>query len=638
MRKISLPRIRAVQAGKDAVAAEAAAAGLLDLQSHYVVETLADRIKRAKRTATSSSDHDGPTSHGGSADRHHGPGTHGAAHGGAAGAHHAAGSDAAGPPHAHPVPQHQLPRGEELSGEAQSRGADAPPPCAGARETTWTTGAGGGLAGPGGNSASVKQQQAAKAATAKDEGVGSGSHKTQDARHPAAELNAVANLRGSAGGAQTDSSGGGAGPAVAAQRALNGSGAGKGASATPGLSPSVAAPLPPNGMKRMADFPSRNRGSGGGAPPAKMARTDPQLPRPATTGQDRRSGGGAPPASSELPASKLAAGQRSTSGPVAVKPEPGSGVGEGAGGGGGRTGTGPSPPSRRTAEVEPLPAAGSYKGKLGGGGGGASRGSKDGGGDRGASGPRGAGAEGGAGNGAAGGGNAAAAATTTTEPKTDSDTRTSRVVECFFDLDQPPRAGVVPGVSASLSGLGSTGSRLGAAAAGGGNGFSCHKAHAAGGGGEGGGAAAAPQLLDLAKVRSFKDLWVQLAALYEGTLPDEIDSKLIYLVSVAGERNAEHVCARFPKGNTIQPGVGCSGACKCAGCLGSSCPGSDPLRTCVCAVKSHKGKGLINTCVRLCARAPAQQDEDGDWIMVTPDEPWASVSSAATKVLITNRT
>lgn len=184
---------------------------------------------------------------------------------------------------------------------------------------------------------------------------------------------------------------------------------------------------------------------------------------------------------------------------------------------------------------------------------------------------------------AAGGGGAG---TTTTEPKTDSDTRTSRLVECFFEFSaHPTHPGALglgphglPGMALSggsggcLSGLGSSGSRLGLAGLGMGLGaamgppgmrhvFGVAGPEAGLGPGRGaGGCAPCAELLDLGKIRSYKELWEQLAVLYDGTLPDELDAKIIYL------------------------------------------------------------------------------DEDGDWVMVTPDEPWSSVAAAATKVLVTNRT
>ncbi len=58
------------------------------------------------------------------------------------------------------------------------------------------------------------------------------------------------------------------------------------------------------------------------------------------------------------------------------------------------------------------------------------------------------------------------------------------------------------------------------------------------------------------------------------------------------------------------------------------------------------GNGNQGTTPCLCLQVLASpslvllplQDEDGDWVMVTPDEPWSSVAAAATKVLVTNRT
>ncbi|GLC36571.1 hypothetical protein PLESTB_000163100 [Pleodorina starrii] len=538
-------------------------------------ETLADRIKRAKRATTSSSDQEGPHSHGGSAERHAG---HAAANAGNAatgdGQANTAGAGARGAGEQPPRPT--------VSAEAQSRGAEAAAPGTNPARGLQTAASGGAAAaGAGGANAKQQRQQPPAQGRGKPFGRSEDPMAIPPALFPRSGMPTAeksldqqaqnpVSLRSSGGGAVTDSSGG-------PQRASGPPPAGKGAAAGQGGSGAAAGV---GGKRAAPEAPPSSRRHNG--PPAKFPRSDPHLPRPHQPhAQDRRdsaavaaaagSGRGAsalPPP----PASKLV--HRASSGPPAGRTDGGPGPSDGQGPptsgtapGQAPAPVGPLPPGRpgRLGESD-TPAAGSCKGPVVAG----SRGSKDGAGDKGACGPRHAGGQldaacGGAGVGAGGAG---AAATTTTDPKTDSDTRTSRVVECFFEFDLPCRAA---GGSASISGLGSSGSLQGghglAARLGGGSRFFGGGPTAAtllprgvGAGGGGGGATAAAQFLDLGKVRSFKELWTQLAALYDGVLPDEMDSKLIYL------------------------------------------------------------------------------DEEGDWIMVTPDEPWSSVAAAATKVLVTNRT
>ncbi|GIL89841.1 hypothetical protein Vretimale_19277 [Volvox reticuliferus] len=567
-------------------------------------ETLADRVKRAKRAATSSSDQDGPYSHCGSAERL-------AAHMG----HFAASGDlqaniASGARVTRGDAEEQPPR-PAVSAEAQSRGIE---PVAAGKSSHWglqaPTGLGGGVGGggtagcaggKGGVGAKQPQQQRQQG---REKSVG----RAEDAP-PASVVprnGAVAperllelpasnnNLRMSGGGAVTDSSGagggggGGGGGHVGSHRAsavstgckATGGGGGGGSMLTPSGTAAGA------GTRRTAaDVPLSSRRQ---IPVAKMLRSDPHLPRPSQPhGQDRRSAGHGETAAAAATGGSGRAGGPALPPPPSSKPMHRASCGmrlvvQGPADGPGPLTNGtvpghappPALPSPSTARhgrpgETDMPAAGSCKGPVVAG----SRGSKDGAGDKGACGPRHGinaidAACGGTG-GATGCGGAGAAATTTTEPKTDSDTRTSRVVECFFEFDLACR---VPGTSASISGLGSTGSLQGghslAARLGNGRfiGATAAVAPLLRGGGGGGGVngtaatAAPPQLLDLGKIRSFKELWTQLASLYDGTLPDEMDLKIIYL------------------------------------------------------------------------------DEEGDWIMVTPDEPWSSVAAAATKVLVTNRT
>ncbi|GLI62239.1 hypothetical protein VaNZ11_004834 [Volvox africanus] len=564
-------------------------------------ETLADRIKRAKRTTTSSSDQDGPYSHGGSAERL----TH-AAHVG----HFVSGGD--GP--ANIVNGARVTRGDAedpprpaVSAEAQSRGVE--PAAAGKsshRGLQAPTGPGGGVGaggggGSGGGGAKQPQQQRQqgreKSVGRAEDALASGILRNGAvvSERPSEQPASNNNLRMSGGGAVTDSSGGGAAGAAAGNMGSNRvSAVSAGAKATGG---GVSSGMPtPSGTaagagtrRPAADIPLSSRRQ---IPVTKILRSDPHLPRPNQPhGQDRRSAGHG---ETTAAAAAAAAGSGGRVGATALPPPPsskpmhrascgmrlglqGPADGHGPPSNGMIPGHAPSPalqsPSTawhgRPGETD-MPAAGSCKGPVVAGSGG----SKDCAGDKGACGPRHGdnaidAACGGTG-GATGGGGAGAAATTTTEPKTDSDTRTSRVVECFFEFDLASR---VPGTSASISGLVSTGSLQGghglAARVGNGRFVGAAAAvapllHRAGGGGGGihgtGATAAAAQLLDLGKVRSFKELWTQLASLYDGTLPDEMDSKMIYL------------------------------------------------------------------------------DEDGDWIMVTPDEPWSSVAASATKVLVTNRT
>ncbi|GFR50717.1 hypothetical protein Agub_g12974 [Astrephomene gubernaculifera] len=552
--------------GPSATGGEAAATALAEAGLPYS-ETLADRVKRTKRTTTSSSDHDGPHSLGNSAERAPGQGTPTAG-----GCVEAQGGEGAG----------AVPPRPATSAEAQSRGAEALHASASNRQKQCPGGSEKPGRGPGGR---VGGSSAAAAAASKpqqgqhqppghrdkppgrgDEPPGALGPSERGAEKGGEQQQQPSNaMRASGGGAATDSSCGGAGagggPPAASQRGPTAPTSGK---TTGGNGSSAGA----GGVKRHAEAPTARRPAG---PPAKLPRTDPHLPRPhAAHGLDRRSGSGAPAAvGADAAANAPTATNGRTTGPPppppsgkpphrtpGVKVEPAHAAAEGqaqqpsgvaaaatgAGAGSGRSPPAPPPPRPGRAQGDAdMPAAGSCKGAVAG-----SRGSKDGMGDKGACGPRGGGAAAACG---------AGAATTTTEPKTDSDTRTPRMVECFFEFEQPCR--ILGGGSASVSGLGSSGSLQG---------LPGMVGRGAGGGGmlrAGMGVAAAPatpQHLDLGKIRTFKELWAQLAALYDGVLPDEMDSKIIYL------------------------------------------------------------------------------DEEGDWIMVTPDEPWSSVAAAATKMLITNRT
>ncbi|GIL62624.1 hypothetical protein Vafri_16820 [Volvox africanus] len=566
-------------------------------------ETLADRIKRAKRTTTSSSDQDGPYSHGGSAER--------LAHAAHVG-HFAAGGDGqaniangardtrgdADEPPRPAVSAEAQSRGVEpaAAGKSSHRGLQAPTGPGGVG-AGGTVGGGGGSSGGGAKQPQQQRQQGREKSVGRAEDTlasGAPRNGAVASERPSEQPVSNNNLRMSGGGAVTDSSGGGgagggAGGHMGSNRVSAVSAGGKTTGGCGGGSgsgmPTPSGTAAGAGTKRTAaNIPLSSRRQ---IPVTKILRSDPHIPRPNQLhGQDRRSAGHGETAA----AAAATAGSGGRVGATALPPPPSSkpmhrascGMRLGLQG----PTDGPGPPTNSTAPPPALqspstawhsrpgemdmPAAGSCKGPVVAG----SRGSKDGAGDKGACGPRHGNnaidaACGGTG-GATGGGGAGAAATTTTEPKTDSDTRTSRIVECFFEFDLACR---VPGTSASISGLGSNGSLQGghslAARVGNGRFIGAAAAvapllHRAGGGGGGingtGATAAAAQLLDLGKVRSFKELWTQLASLYDGTLPDEMDSKIIYL------------------------------------------------------------------------------DEDGDWIMVTPDEPWSSVAAAATKVLVTNRT
>ncbi|EFJ51384.1 hypothetical protein VOLCADRAFT_87615 [Volvox carteri f. nagariensis] len=558
-------------------------------------ETLADRIKRTKRATTSSSEQEGPQSHGGSAERpisHAAYAGNGATPAGGEGQSNAAVAGGARPP-GEPQPR------PAISAEAQSRGtepsAPARNPSRGPQAAASTVPGGDAAASTAvGGGAKQQQQQRHQAAQQGRDKLGGRSEDSpaamqsrsggQIAEKPPDALmqNPVCNsLRVSGGGAVTDSSGvGGVGPA-GAQRASGPSAGAKTAGGT--QAPPGVAVAGPGGTKRpTADAPLSRRHNG---PPAKLPRSDPHLPRPSHPhGQDRRSagpaevtamaaavGGNARTGAALPPPPSLKPTHRTSSGTPAGKADGAQGPVDGAGPPTCATGlgqvpspAGPSPPGGRLGRLgdNDMPAAGSCKGPAVAG----SRGSKDGAGDKGACGPRNGGHVVDAACGGTGGGGAGAAATTTTEPKTDSDTRTSRVVECYFEFDPPCR---VTGGAAPISGLVPVGplpvghgfaARLGNGRVYGGPAAAAALYPRGGSGAAAAMAAAASQLLDLGKIRSFKELWTQLAALHDGSLPDEMDSKIIYL------------------------------------------------------------------------------DEEGDWIMVTPDEPWSSVAAAATKVLVTNRT